>query len=84
VRTFGPPLAKVFVQSAAAGAQSILYAATVAPPGSYNGPQRLRETRGPVGPAKVSRLVRDEALARRLWSVSEDLTGFRYPWPGNP
>jgi len=84
VRTLGPPLAKVFVQSAAAGSVPVLYAAAMAPPGSYTGPQRLRETRGAVGPAKVSRLVRDGALARRLWSISEDLTGFRYPWPGSP
>jgi NAD(P)-dependent dehydrogenase (short-subunit alcohol dehydrogenase family) len=81
VRTFGPPFAKVFLQSAAAGATAPLYAASVAEPGSYTGPQRIRETRGQIGPAKLSRLAQDTSLARRLWSVSEDLTGFRYPWP---
>jgi NAD(P)-dependent dehydrogenase (short-subunit alcohol dehydrogenase family) len=82
VRTLGPAFVKVVFQSAAAGAVPVLYAASVAEPGSYTGPQHFRETRGPIGPARMSRLARDEALARRLWSVSEDLTGFRYPWPG--
>jgi NAD(P)-dependent dehydrogenase (short-subunit alcohol dehydrogenase family) len=81
VRTMGPAFGKVFLQSASAGASAPLYAAAAAEPGSYTGPQRFRETRGPIGPAKVSRLARDKSLARRLWSVSEDLTGFRYPWP---
>jgi NAD(P)-dependent dehydrogenase (short-subunit alcohol dehydrogenase family) len=81
VRTFGPAFVRVFFHSAAAGALAVLYAASVAPPGSYTGPQYLHETRGPSGPARLSRLARDESLARRLWSVSEDLTGFRYPWP---
>jgi NAD(P)-dependent dehydrogenase (short-subunit alcohol dehydrogenase family) len=81
VRTFAPAFVTVFFQSAAAGAVSVLYAATAAEPGSYTGPQRFRETRGPIGPAKTSRLAHDESLARRLWSVSEELTGFRYPWP---
>jgi NAD(P)-dependent dehydrogenase (short-subunit alcohol dehydrogenase family) len=83
VRTLGPPFGKVFLQSAAAGATAPLYAATVADPGSYTGPQHIRETRGPIGPAKLSRLAQDTSLARRLWSVSEDLTGFRYPWPAD-
>jgi len=81
VRAVGPAFGKVFLQSASAGAAAPLYAAAAADPGSYTGPQRFRETRGPIGPAKVSRLARDKSLARRLWSVSEDLTGFRYPWP---
>jgi NAD(P)-dependent dehydrogenase (short-subunit alcohol dehydrogenase family) len=81
VRAFGPAFVRVFFQSAAAGALPVLYAATAAAPGSYTGPQHLRETRGPIGPARLSRLAGDESLARRLWSVSEDLTGFRYPWP---
>jgi len=81
VRTVGPPLAKVFLQSAAAGATAPLYAAVEAEPGAYTGPQRVRETRGPIGPAKMSQPAQDKSLARRLWSVSEDLTGFRYPWP---
>ena len=79
-RTPVPPAMKVFTQSAAAGARATLYAAFAAEPGSYSGPRWLRETRGPVGPAKLSELAHDEQLARRLWRCSEELTGLRYDW----
>jgi NAD(P)-dependent dehydrogenase (short-subunit alcohol dehydrogenase family) len=81
VRVTVPPLVTAFSQSAAAGARAILYAASEAAPGSYTGPQRLHERRGPIGAAEASALARDEALARELWQVSEELTGLRYPWP---
>lgn len=81
VRTFGPVFVRVLTQSAAAGARSVLYAATEAPSGSYTGPQRFGEVRGPIGRARMSGLAQDEKLARRLWQISEALTGFRYPWP---
>jgi NAD(P)-dependent dehydrogenase (short-subunit alcohol dehydrogenase family) len=81
MRTVAPLFVKVFTQSAAAGARPTLYAATEAAPGSYTGPQRFGETRGPIGPARLSTLAADEKLARRLWQVSEELTGFHYPWP---
>ncbi len=83
MRTIAPVFIKVFTQSAAAGARSSLYAATVAEPGSYTGPQRFGETRAAIGPAKRSEAAQDEKLARRLWQVSEELTGFHYPWPNN-
>ncbi|MEP7019120.1 MAG: oxidoreductase [Pseudonocardiales bacterium] len=81
MRKVAPAFVKVFTQSARAGARATLYAATEAEPGSYTGPQRLGETRGPIGAAKLSRSAQDEELARRLWLVSEELTGFHYPWP---
>ena len=65
-------------QRLGAGALPTLYAATDATPGSYTGPQSLRESRGKPGPARASRLARDETLAAQLWSVSEDLTGVRF------
>ena len=65
----------------AAGARASLYAATEAEPGSYTGPQRFGETRGRIGPARMSDLARDARLAGKLWGASEDLTGFRYVWP---
>jgi NAD(P)-dependent dehydrogenase (short-subunit alcohol dehydrogenase family) len=80
VRAVLPPLVTAFTQPAATGARAILYAATEAEPGSFTGPQRLHETRGPIGAAEASSLARDEALARQLWRVSEELTGFRYRW----
>ncbi|MEP7180340.1 MAG: oxidoreductase [Pseudonocardiales bacterium] len=81
MRNVAPLFVKAFTQSAKAGARPTLYAATAAEPGSYTGPQRFGETRGPIGPAKLSRFASDEDLARRLWLVSEELTGFRFPWP---
>jgi NAD(P)-dependent dehydrogenase (short-subunit alcohol dehydrogenase family) len=80
MRVVGPAFVKVFTQSAKAGARATLYAATEAEPGSYTGPQWLGETRGPIGPARLSSLAQDEKLARRLWQVSEEMTGLRYEW----
>jgi NAD(P)-dependent dehydrogenase (short-subunit alcohol dehydrogenase family) len=75
VRTLGPPLMRLVLPGSEGGAESILYAATTAPPGSYTGPQGRGEVRGGVGPAALSTLASDEELAQRLWSVSEELTG---------
>lgn len=80
-RILAPAALRLFTQSAAAGARALLYAAEVAEPAAYIGPQRLRETRGPVGPARLSGYARDAKLGYRLWQTSEELTGFRYPWP---
>jgi NAD(P)-dependent dehydrogenase (short-subunit alcohol dehydrogenase family) len=75
VRTFAPPLMRLVLPGSEGGAEAVLYAATVAAPGSYTGPQGLGEVRGKVGPAKLSSLASDPDLARRLWTVSEELTG---------
>ena len=83
-RTFGPMFLRLTTQSAEAGARPILYAAVEAEPGSYSGPTGFREIRGAVGPARLSTLAQDETLARRLWRVSEDLTGFRWAWDDAP
>ncbi len=71
---------RLLAQSAAMGALPTLYAAT-APNvrgGEYFGPDGLAEMRG--HPVKVSpnARARDPELARRLWSVSEELTGVHY------
>ena len=66
---------RLLFPSPARGAEAVLYAATVAAPGSYSGPTGLRETRGPVGEAKRSTWAQDEALAAALWERSEELTG---------
>jgi len=68
-------------QSAAAGAEPVLYAAAVAGPGSYSGPQWPGGMRGPAGPARPSWTARDRSLAAKLWQASEDLTGVHYDWP---
>ena len=80
VRVAAPWVMRCILQSAAAGANPSLYAATAATPGSYTGPTWLRETRGPVGPARLSALAQDQELASRLWQVSQDLSGVEYRW----
>lgn len=79
LRNTAPVFGKVAFQSAAAGANPTLYAAAEGEPGGYYGPQWVAEQRGPVGRAKLSRTARDEQLAARLWEVSEELTGVRFP-----
>ena len=80
VRPLAPAVLRLLFQSAAAGANPILFAVAEGGPASYTGPQRLRESRGPVGPARLSRYARDEALAGKLWDLSLDLTGARFDW----
>jgi len=83
VRFVAPLFMKLAFQSAARGAEPTLLAATAEEPYPYTGPQRLRESRGPAGSAKRSRLARDEDLAAKLWASSEELTGVSYPWPAS-
>jgi NAD(P)-dependent dehydrogenase (short-subunit alcohol dehydrogenase family) len=75
------PLNRLVSQSAAAGALPTLYAATRAAPGSYTGPKRLHEWRGPPGPARVSSRAADPVVAGELWDVSSELTGVTFDWP---
>ena len=70
IRWTAPVWTKVVFQSALAGARPVMYAATVAEPGSYTGNTWFGEWRGPVGPAKLSRWARDDDLAARLWDKS--------------
>ena len=80
VRALAPAALRLAFQSAAAGANPSLYAATEAEPGSYTGPQWLGETRGPVGPARLSAQAEDARLADRLWERSAELTGVGFGW----
>ena len=77
VRQLSPLFMRLLFQSAEAGAAPVLHAC-VAGPGTYSGPQRLRESRGPAGRAKLSRYARDEELAAKLWVMSEELTGVAF------
>ena len=81
MRLLAPPFLKVFTQSPRAGARAVIEAATADDPPAYLGPQRFGETRGPLGSARLSPQAQDEKLAHRLWLLSEELTGFHYPWP---
>ena len=73
-------LAKLFGQSAKDGARPLVYAATsnVVEAGKYYGPTGLFEMNGDPGPATPCRCVWNTSIARRLWQVSEQLTGVHY------
>jgi len=43
--------------------------------GDYFGPTGIMELRGPVGPAKRDPVTEDKDVAKRLWELSEELTG---------
>jgi NAD(P)-dependent dehydrogenase (short-subunit alcohol dehydrogenase family) len=66
----------VLAQSADMGALPTLFAATQAiPGGSYVGPDGFGEQRGHPHLVGCSAEARDEAVAARLWELSEQLTG---------
>jgi NAD(P)-dependent dehydrogenase (short-subunit alcohol dehydrogenase family) len=71
---------RVIAQSAAMGALPTLYAATQpdVAGGSYVGPGGLFEQRGYPKLVSMSGAAGDADVARRLWEVSEELTGVRY------
>jgi len=73
-------LGRVVSQSAADGALPALFAAASedAQPGGFYGPGGLLEFAGPPVAAHISRRARDQAVARKLWQVSEELTGVHY------
>jgi NAD(P)-dependent dehydrogenase (short-subunit alcohol dehydrogenase family) len=67
-------------QSADMGALPTLYAATVAdvPGGSFIGPDGFMEQRGHPHIVTAASKAYDEQAWRRLWEVSEELTGVKY------
>ena len=54
-----------------------LFAATSteATPGGYYGPNGFQELKGDPVPVKIAPAAKDPAVAKRLWSVTEQLTG---------
>jgi NAD(P)-dependent dehydrogenase (short-subunit alcohol dehydrogenase family) len=74
-------LAPVFMQADTAGALPTLYAATSpdAQGGEYIGPDGFKELKGSPVVVQPQPQALDEALGERLWAVSEELTGVRYP-----
>ena len=70
----------LFAQSESAGALPTLYAAFADIPGdSFAGPGGMQGMRGAPRPVKRSKRAQDEAVARRLWVVSEELTDTHFP-----
>ncbi|MFM8561263.1 MAG: oxidoreductase [Solirubrobacterales bacterium] len=77
---------RLFAQDAEAGALALLYAATGVdlPPGAFVGPDGPLEMRGAPTLVEPAAAARDEIAARRLWELSEGLTGVAYRWPAAP
>ncbi len=75
---------RYLAQSSADGALPTLYAATMpdVPGGAYLGPDSRFETVGSPTYVSGNSESQDEAQARRLWAVSEQLTGVTYEWAG--
>jgi NAD(P)-dependent dehydrogenase (short-subunit alcohol dehydrogenase family) len=71
---------RLIAQSADMGALPSLYAATepAAIAGAFYGPDGVGEQRGHPKRVGSSRASRDTSVARRLWSLSETLTGVNY------
>ncbi|MDH5821876.1 SDR family oxidoreductase [Luteimonas sp. RD2P54] len=69
------------LQTAAQGAIPTLFAATApeAVGGTYYGPTGPQEVSGPLGLATVPPAAQDAEVAARLWAVTEQLTGTRFP-----
>ncbi|WP_189254774.1 oxidoreductase [Lentzea flava] len=71
---------KLIAQDGQAGALNSLYAAVQDLPGaSYVGPDGMFEMRGAPALAGRSATASDPATARRLWTISEELTGVTFP-----
>ena len=81
VRPIADALTPLFAQSAAMGALPTLRAATdpSVRGGQYYGPDGLFEVRGHPKLVESSKQSHDEAIQRRLWTVSEELTGITFP-----
>ena len=81
-RLIGP----LFSHSSAAGALPTLYAATAreARPAGYYGPAGFYEMKGPVAASFIAATAKDEIVARRLWEISEQLTGVEWLQPKRP
>jgi NAD(P)-dependent dehydrogenase (short-subunit alcohol dehydrogenase family) len=71
---------RLFAQPAEMGALPLLYAATAPelPGGSYVGPDGMGQMRGHPVLVQATERARDEESARRLWDISEELTGVAY------
>jgi NAD(P)-dependent dehydrogenase (short-subunit alcohol dehydrogenase family) len=71
---------RVLAQDEAGGALPTIYAAVADVPGdSFAGPGGFMEQRGPAKLVGRSGAAKDSDVARRLWDVSEELTGVRFP-----
>jgi NAD(P)-dependent dehydrogenase (short-subunit alcohol dehydrogenase family) len=73
------PVLKLFFNSAEEGAWPTLCAATMASVkgGEYYGPCKLGEIAGPAIKVRSNRLSHNEAVAKKLWDLSIEMTGVK-------
>ena len=83
VRLLGKLVVPLITQSSEAGALPQLYAATDprAESGKYYGPDGRLQFKGAPTVVRPVEAANDAAVARRLWDVSEELTGVRFGLP---
>ncbi|QIS09455.1 oxidoreductase [Nocardia arthritidis] len=74
------PFIRLIGHAPAKAAHSTLFAATMpdADPNVYWGPTRWFQSQGPVEPSPSSKLSQNRELWRRLWEISESMTGVTY------
>ena len=68
------------IPSAAEASRPVVHAAYGAGVrgGDYYGPSGFLEIHGPTGRARLNPIAKDVELGRRLWTLSESLTGVRF------
>jgi NAD(P)-dependent dehydrogenase (short-subunit alcohol dehydrogenase family) len=73
-------MTRLFGQTAAQGAQPLVYAASEPDVvgGGYYGPTGFKQMNGPPGRANPAARALDKTVAARLWEESERLVGVRY------
>ena len=83
---WGEPITARLMQSAQMGALPTLRAAVdpAAKGGEYYGPDGFMEQKGHPVVVESTKRSHDQVVARRLWEVSEDLTGVRYEFANSP
>lgn len=80
LKVFWSTMNKLAAQDLDAGATPTVLAAagSEAKRGSYYGPGRFGDTRGPVSDANVSEHALDKEKQKRLWEMSEQLVGLNW------
>ena len=75
-------LSRIMAQSAEQGAWSQVMCATETglKQEALYGPTKRAETVGPVGENKLDPIALDREAAAKLWTISEEKTGFRWSW----
>ncbi|MBB6118237.1 oxidoreductase [Nocardiopsis algeriensis] len=83
VRRIGMLGNRILAQSAADGALPTIFAATQDVPGAaFAGPKAMGGTRGAPALTSRSEAAWDERAAKRLWTLSEEMTGVSFPLAG--